>query len=201
MSDKSPQLTFFLLEYIRSLKERSRFEKTGFKNGLDWLILELGIQKNWLPIRTPFSIEANQKLKSKSEGELGVDIALLSKNKKQLYIFVLKDEKLNNTNWTKAGFETDIRKAASPNMKQEGLEKVQIVKIITAYNKDEDRNGVQLYEDLINTYSKQFGDKNQYKRKFERWNLSKIAEEIGSYLITPELLPNQLVLQRYKRFQ
>lgn len=188
-------LNYFLFEYIRSLKERSRFEKTGFKNGLDWLIFQLGIQKDWLSIRTPFSIDSERKLKPKSEGELGVDVSFLSKDRKTLYLFVLKDEKLNNTNWMKADFDTDIKKAANPNMKQEGLEKVQIVKIITAYNKDEDRNGVQLYEDLINTYSKQFGDKNQYERKFERWNLSKIAEEIGSYLITPELLPNQLTSQ------
>jgi len=195
MSNQMDRLTFFLLEYIRSLKERSRFEKTGFKNGLDWLIFELGIQKDWLSIRTPFSIETNQKLKSKSEGELGVDIAFLSKNKKNLYIFVLKDERLNNTNWTKAGFETDIKKASSPNMKQGGLEKVQTVKIITAYNKDEDRNGVQLYENLTNSFSKQFGSSNEYKREFERWNLVKIAEEVEGYLITPELLPNQLTSQ------
>lgn len=188
-------LEFFLFEYMRSLKERSRFEKTGFKNGLDWLISQLFIQKGWLSIRTPFSIDSEQKLKSKSEGEHGVDVSFLSKNKKHLYIFVLKDEKLNNTNWTKAGFDTDIRKAASPNMKQEGLEKVQTVKIITAYNKDEDKNGIELYDNLVNEFPSQFGEQNRYKRKFERWNLTKIVEEVGSHLITPNLLPNQLTSQ------
>ncbi len=195
MSSKSPQLNFFLLEYIRSLKERSRFEKTGFKNGIDWLIFELGIQKNWLPTRTPFSIDTEQKLKSKSEAELGIDIAFLSKNKRTLYIFVLKDEKLNNSNWTSAGFDTDIRKAASPDMKQEGLEKVQTIKIIIAYNKDEDRNGVELYENFTNGLPKYFGSNKEYKIKFERWNLTRIVEEVGNHLITPDLLPNQLTSQ------
>ena len=131
MSIKTSPITFFLLEYIRSLNERSRFEKSGFKNGLDWLILELGIQKGWLSFRTPFSIGKEQKLKSKSEGEFGIDIAFLSKNKRNLYIFVIKDEKLNNHNFTEANFDKDLRKAASPKMNQEGLEKVQKVIIIT----------------------------------------------------------------------
>jgi hypothetical protein len=188
-------LKHFLFEYILSLKERSRFEKTGFKNGLDWLLLELGIQKGWLSFRTPFSIEADKKLKSKSEVELGVDIAFLSKDKKELYIFVIKDEKLNNTNFTKADFDTDIRKAALPNMKQEGLEKVKTVKVITAYNKDEDKNGIQLYDNLTVQFPNQFGSEEQYKRVFERWNINKIVEEVESYAITPELLPNQLTSQ------
>jgi hypothetical protein len=192
---KETLLKYFLIEYIRSLKERSRFEKTGFKNGLDWLLLELGIQKGWLPIRSPFSIDSNQKLQSKSEGELGADISFLSEDKKTVYVFVIKDEKLNNTNWTGADFDKDIRNATSPDMTQEGLEQIENVRIVTAYNKDEDRNGIQLYERLIKTFSVQFGEKNQYKRGFERWNLIKITEEVGKNLITPELLPNHLTSQ------
>ncbi len=191
----SSNLNHFLYEYILSLKERSRFEKTGFKNGLDWLIYELGIQKGWLPLRTPFSVKPDQSLKSKSEGELGIDIAFLSKNKKNLYIFVLKDEKLNNSNWTGAGFDADIRKAIAPNMVQQGLTQVEIVKIITAYNKDDDRNGIELYQRLTNSYPTQFGKDNEYKRRFERWNLTKITEEVTNHLITPQLLPNHLTSQ------
>jgi hypothetical protein len=193
MENKS--LKYFLLEYVRSLKERSRFEKAGFKNGLDWLILELGVQKSWLPRRTPFSVEADQNLKSKTEGELGSDIVFLSRDKNSLYVFVLKDEKLNNTNWTEAGFDTDIRKASLPNMEQEGLEKVQTVKIITAYNKDDSKNGIQLYENLINGFSTRFGKNNQYERVYERWDINRIVEEVENHLITPELLPNQLTSQ------
>ena len=195
MSIKTSPITFFLLEYIRSLNERSRFEKSGFKNGLDWLILELGIQKGWLSFRTPFSIGKEQKLKSKSEGEFGIDIAFLSKNKRNLYIFVIKDEKLNNHNFTEANFDKDLRKAASPKMNQEGLEKVQKVIIITAYNKEEDRNGIELYENLINEFPDQFGSKAQYKRVFRRWNINRIVEEVKNSLLTPELLPNQLISQ------
>ncbi len=195
MQINNNSLKHFLLEYIRSLKERTRVEKTGFKNGLDWLIFQLGIQKEWLLVRSPFFIEADQKIKSKTEAEHGVDISFLSKDKKTLYIFVLKDEKLNNKNWTGSGFDTDIRNAASPNMKKEGFEKVQTVIIITAYNKGDDSTGIQSYENLINTFPGQFGTDNQYKMKFKRWNLTAIAEEVGSHLVTPELLPNQLTSQ------
>jgi hypothetical protein len=188
-------LNYFLIEYIRSLKERSRLEKTGFKNGLDWLILQLGIQKEWLPIRMPFSIEAEGGLRSKTEGELGIDISFLSKNKEDLYIFVLKDEKLNNRNWTNSGFVVDIQKASSPNMKAEELGKVQAVHIITAYNKDHDRNGVGLYENLTNSFSSKFGKHSEYRRTFQRWDLTRIVEEVGKHLITPGLLPNHLISQ------
>ncbi len=63
MSNNS--LKYFLFEYIRSLKERTRLEKTGFKNGLDWLIYQLGIQKGWILIRAPFSVENDKEPKSK----------------------------------------------------------------------------------------------------------------------------------------
>lgn len=195
MNEQINHTSFFLMEYIISLKERSRFEKTGFKNGLDWLIYELGIQKGWFPVRVSFSIDENGHLRSKSEGELGIDTSFLSTDKKELYIFVLKDEKLNNQNWTNAGFDTDIRKAASPNMQQEGFGKVEVIKIVTAYNKDEDRNGIELYTNLTNGFSEEFGKENQYQRLFERWNINTIVGEISNHLLSPELLPSHLTSQ------
>lgn len=188
-------LKHFLFEYVRSLKERTRLEKSGFKNGLDWLICQLGIQKGWVLVRAPFSVENNKEPKAKNEGEFGIDASFLSHDRTVLYLFVLKDERLINKNWTKESFDTDIKNASSPNMKEEGLEKVKTVKIITAYNKDDDKNGIELYERLTKSFSKQFGPTNEYERKYERWDISKIVEEVGSCLLTPDLLPNQVASQ------
>lgn len=188
-------LQYFLYEYVQSLKERSRFEKTGFKNGLDWLIVQYGLQQGWNLVRTPFSIDSSGRLQAKTEPEWGVDTSFLSENKEDLYIFVLKDEKLNNKNWTAADFDKDIRKAASPNMQQEEFDKVHSVTVITVYNKDDDKTGVQLYENLINEFPIRFGSSNQYERKFERWNINKVVSEIGQHIVTAELLPRHMVSQ------
>jgi len=184
-------LKHFLREYISSLKERSSFGK----NGLDWLIHQLGIQKGWNLIRSPFSIASDKNLKHKVEAEFGIDVSFLSGDATILYIFVLKDERLTNSNWFKEGFEADIRNASTPNMKQEGLEKVQSVQIITAYNKDDERNGIQLYENVVDSYSGQFGKSEEYSREYKRWNLSKIVEEVEGHLLTPDLLPNPIASQ------
>src|SRR5580704_2208515 len=107
----------FLTYYIRSLGERTREEQTGTKFGFDWVIYNLGLAAGWTPYRLPFlRASGSETSKSKTEGEFGVDLAFISSDGKTLFIFVLKDEVLNNANWTKHSFDTDLRNASAPDL-------------------------------------------------------------------------------------
>jgi len=180
----------FLTNYISSLLERTRIEKKSIKLGFDWLIYQLALAKNWQPIRLPFFRQSEGVVKTKTEAEFGVDLSFLSPTRKELYIFVLKDEALTNLNWTRHNFDRDIRMAAAPDLQLQGLEMVNSVKVILAYNKDEDQNGIELYKRLIASLPQKIG--NNVSLSFERWNLTKIVEEVESHLMSPELLPQYL---------
>jgi len=187
-------LNVFLTEYIVSLSERTRVEKDGVKIGFDQLIYSLALAKNWQPIRIPFFRQnAHGITTTKTEAEFGVDLAFLDPSKTELYIFVLKDEALTNRNWTKNNFDTDIRMATAPGLEMAGLELVKTVKVILAYNKDEDKNGIELYNRLINSLGTAI--RNNISLSFERWNLSRIVEEAKHNLLSPELLPLHLSRQ------
>ncbi|MCK4402307.1 MAG: hypothetical protein KAV98_00810 [Dehalococcoidia bacterium] len=187
-------LNFFLTEYILSLSERTRFEKDGAKWGFDQLIYSLAIAKDWQLIRIPFFRQgAHGTTTTKTEAEFGVDLAFLDPSKTELYVFVLKDETLTNRNWTTNNFDTDIRMAATPSLEMAGLESVRAVKVILAYNKDEDHNGVELYDRLVSSLGTLIN--NKVSLSFERWNLSKIVEEAKLNLLSPELLPLHLSRQ------
>jgi len=192
----------FLTNYLISLKERTRFEKiksvkskdkdsskSSLQFGFDWVIYNLGIAKNWIPLELPFFRNADIKeFKAKTGAQYGVDISFYYK--KQLIVFVLKDERLNNSNWYDSGFEKDIRNASAPNIS--ALESLAInkVKIILAYNKDEDSTGIQLFENLVSNLPTTIY--NGFKIKYERWNLTRLVEEVGNSLMTPDLLPQHL---------
>lgn len=181
----------FLTDYICSLLERTRVEKDTIKLGFDWLIYQIALASNWLPVRLPFFRQAGDgTIKTKTEPEFGVDLSFLLPSKQELYIFVLKDEILNNKNWISHGFDRDIRMAAAPDLQLQGLESVNLVKVILAYNKDEDQTGIKLYNQLIASLPTKIGD--NVSLSFERWNLTKIVEEIESHLMSPELLPQHL---------
>lgn len=187
-------LNVFLTEYIISLSERTRFEKDDVKLGFDHLIYSLALAKNWQPIRMPFfRQDAHGTTATKTEAEFGVDFAFLDPSKTELYIFVLKDEALTNSNWTKNHFDTDIRMAATPDLEIAGLELVKTVKVILAYNKDENQNGIEMYNRHVNFLGTAI--RNNISLSFERWNLSKIVEEVKHNLLSPELLPLHLSRQ------
>jgi len=187
-------LNVFLTEYILSLSERTRDEKDGVKLGFDQLIYSLALAKNWQPIRIPFfRQDAHGATTTKTEAEFGVDCAFLNPSKTELYIFVLKDEALTNSNWKKNNFDPDIRMAATPNLKMSELESVSTVKVILAYNKDEDHNGVELYDRLVSSLGTVIN--NKISLSFERWNLSRIVAEAKLYLLSPEFLPLHLSRQ------
>ncbi len=178
----------FITNYILSLKERTRNEKGKVKFGFDWIIYQLQLQKGEYPIRLPFiRSEKIEEFKTKTEPEFGVDLSFLNKAEKILSIFVLKDEALQYKNWISKGFDSDLRRASCPDLKGLDLFKV---RIILAYNKDEDDAGIKSFEDFSSSNNKTIGE--NVILSFERWNISRIVEEIENHLFTPDLLPQHL---------
>jgi hypothetical protein len=184
-------LNTFLTDYICSLYERTRSEKKGLKIGFDWIIYKLASTRDWIPIRLPFYRDiAGEISKPKTEAEFGIDLSFLLPSGEELYIFVLKDEPLTYKNWTQYNFDKDLRMAATPDLTYPELSKVKEVKVILAFNKDEDQNGIKAFTDLIHTFQSKIN--NNVSMTFERWNLTKLVEEIKKDLITPDLLPQHL---------
>lgn len=190
----NPSLNIFLVNYINSLGERTRKDKKTINIGFDWIIYNLALAKNWTPVRLPFFRQANiQAAKTKTEAEFGIDMSFLTHKKDELLIFVLKDEILNNKNWNKSNFDSDLRMAASPDLSSNELSKVKSIRVILAYNKDEDQTGIKLFNNLTSSFGKKI--RNNKSRLFERWNLTKITEEVKTHLISPDLLPQHLSSQ------
>jgi hypothetical protein len=182
------QKTSFLTYYVRSLAERTRVEKSGTKLGFDWVIYNLALAADWTPHRLPFLRGGSDEFSTtKTEPEYGIDLAFLSSDRRQLFVFVLKDEVLNNQNWGKHSFDVDLRKAAAPDLSAQGAEDVREVHVILAYNKDEDQAGVELFNRLAAGLGTKVGD--LATLSFERWNLTTITERVRDGLLTPSLLP------------
>jgi hypothetical protein len=181
----------FVTNYLATLKERTRSEKTGIVFGFDWVMYNLGIALGWQPIRLPFlrnpTAEAAQ---NKTEAEFGVDLAFITTNGEKLTIFALKDESLTYKHWTANNFDIDLRRAASPDLTKPEFSNVKSVTIILAYNKDEDARGLESYTLCVASLGTRVAD--HVKLSFERWNLSKISDMIQCHLLSPELLPQHL---------
>lgn len=184
-------LNIFLTNYIMSLAERTRIEKNDIKIGFDWIIYNLALINDWIPIRLPFFRQPELLAgKTKTEAEFGIDLCFLLPNKEELYIFVLKDEELNNQNWIKHNFDTDLRKAITPDLSSVDQSTLKTVKIILAYNKDEDNAGIELFNRFVASAPSKIGD--EISLSLERWNITRIFEEVKSNLISPDLLPQHL---------
>src|SRR3989338_738048 len=107
----------FFINYILSLGERTRREKNDIKIGFDWIIYNLALAKGWIPVRLPFFRNPSSLSgKTKTEAEFGIDMSFLNQNREELFIFVLKDEVLNNKNWTNNDFDKDLRMALCPDL-------------------------------------------------------------------------------------
>lgn len=180
----------FLTYYIRSLAERTRAEKKGTKYGFDWIIYNLALTDDLIPYRLPFfRASSDQMSKTKTEAEFGIDLSFISRDGKTLTIFVLKNEALTNATWTENGFDGDLRRAAAPDLTPAEFSDVERVLIVLAYNKDEDQNGIQLYENLTRSFGTRIADDVQLS--FERWNLTLLTEKVREKLLTPTLLPQR----------
>jgi hypothetical protein len=182
--------TSFLTYYIRSLAERTRLEKAGTKFGFDWIIYNLALADDLTPYRLPFFRAGPSEIsKTKTEAEFGVDSSFLSADRTYLYIFVLKDEVLSNSTWTANDFDGDLRRAAAVDLSPTEFKDVREVKIVLAYNKDEDQTGIKLYDNLAKALGTKIGD--NVRLAFERWNLTALTEKVKAKLLTPTLLPQR----------
>lgn len=182
------EVTSFLTYYVQSLAERTRVEKAETKYGFDWIIYNLALAEDLVPVRLPFLRAGGAEIsKTKTEAELGVDFAFLSKDGQALAIFALKDEPLTNSTWKAENFDSDLRMAVAPDLTARGLENVKSVRVILAYNKDEDAVGVQLFENLARALGTRVGD--HVTLNIDRWNLTIIVEKVKASLLNPSLLP------------
>jgi hypothetical protein len=183
-------ITSFLTYYVRSLAERTRVEKASTKFGVDWVIYNLALAEDLRPYRLPFFRSGPDEIsKTKTEAEFGVDCSFLSPDGQTLTIFVLKDEELRNATWVGNGFDADLRKAAAPDLTPPEFKDVRAVRIVLAYNKDEDQNGIQLFSNLAKALGTKVSD--DVTLSFERWNLTAIVEAVKLRLLTPSLLPQK----------
>lgn len=186
--------TSFLTYYIRSLAERTRVEKSGTKYGFDWVIYNIGLSEDWTPLRLPFIRSGGESIsKTKTENEFGVDFAFLSPNGAELVVFALKDEVLNSKNWTSHSFDSDLRKAAIPDLTAIEMSDVKLVRVILAYNKDEDQAGLRLFRQFVENQPEQL--RRGTKLEFDRWNLTTLVERVQNKLLSPSLLPQKFFSQ------
>ncbi len=185
-------ITTFLSGYLHSLREVTRDEKTGSKYGFDHIILKLAEAEEWTPLRLAFHRGGRDSApKPKTEREHGEDFKAISKDGSTLIIFVLKDEPLTYANWIAERFEWDLRRAAAQDLSATEFSSVKSVRVILAYNKDEDANGVESYERTTRSLGTKVGDTAQLT--FERWNLTELTNRVRDKLIgSPALLPEKL---------
>jgi len=181
-------VTNFLTNYIRSLSEESRDEQRGPRFGFDRIIHELALADDLIPVRLSFYREGDGKLSQpKKEAEHGVDQSFVSRDGKQLFVFVLKDEVLSYRNWIAENFDSDLRRARDQDLTVPELARVEEVCVVLAYNKDEDEEGVESFDKFVNASDSKIGGKATLR--FERWNLTRVTEKARQKLLTPSLLP------------
>lgn len=180
----------FVTYYLQGLTERTRREKSGAKWGIDWVVYNLGLAKFGKPIRLPFIRSGDLGYpQSKSEAEFGIDLAFLSDDNRELTIFVLKDEPLTNGTWTRNDFDRDLRMAIAPDLRAQELSSVESVAIVLVYNKDDQQNGVELFERFVAAAPTKIAD--HVRLSLTRWNLSDLVELTIQHVLSPSLLPER----------
>ena len=184
----------YITNYLLSLSERSyRTNKGDFQIGFDWIIYQYGLFKKWQPIRYPFHIERKgQMITHKTEAEFGIDFSFYDKRSRTVIVFLLKADKLTYNNWTQKDFDSDLRRAINPDLEniEIDFEKIEKYKIITAYNKNDDKKGIECYENSIKSAPKKIYDK--IDLEFERWNIDRLVQEVTENLLSADILPNNL---------
>lgn len=181
-----------ITNYILSLAERTQVLKDGeHKIGFDWVIYQYGLSKKWQPIRLPFNREMAS-ITHKTEAEFGIDLCFWDKKNKSIISFVLKADKLTYANWLQKGFKDDIERALTPNFDNIGinLSKIKTYKIITVYNKDDNKDGINSYENLVKSSNRVIYQ--NINIDFDRWNIDKLVEEVIETTLTPDVLPSHL---------
>lgn len=184
----------YITNYLLSLSERSyRTSKGDYQVGFDWIIYQYGLSQKWQPIRYPFHIECKgQIITHKTEAEFGIDFSFYDKRSKTIIVFLLKADKLTYNNWTQKDFDRDLRQAINPNLEniEIDLKKIEKYKIITVYNKNDDKKGIECYENFIKATPKKIY--NKIDLEFERWNIDRLVKEVTENLLNADILPNNL---------
>ncbi|MDB4265141.1 hypothetical protein N9891_00170 [bacterium] len=182
-------ITNFLSGYIRSLREETREEKDGTKYGFDHLVFQITQADEMLPLRLAFFRTSNGVPKPKKESEFGEDLKVISPDGKILVVYVLKAVPLTYKEWT-SNFDKDMRLAISQDLGDPGLSKVEEVKIVLVYNKDDKAEGIKAYENFVAASGTKVGD--HAKLVFERWDLTMLTEQVREKLLTsPSFLPEK----------
>lgn len=186
----TPESTrMFLRQYVASLSEETQHTKNGDRFGFDYLVEQLGAAEGWLLHRAPSHPPATSAdlPQPKKEEEHGVDFAFLTQDRRELIIFVLKDEKLTYRNFDAQSFRTDLSRASAQDLTTPELGGVTAVRVVLAYNKSEDEEGVEEFDRLVLKLGTKAGD--HASLRFERWNLDRLVDELHQKVFTPALLP------------
>jgi hypothetical protein len=184
-------ITTFLTGYLHSLSEETRNEKKGTRYGFDQIILQLAQAENWFPLRLAFHRGAKGKEpKPKKEAEHGVDLKFLADDGRTLIVFVLKDEPLTYRNWEDEKFHSDLHRASEQDLTRPELRGVKTVRIILAYNKGEEEEGVEEFDTFVKSRGSRVGAKG--KITFERWNLETLTALMRAKLLnSPAIVPER----------
>lgn len=184
----------YITNYLLSLSERSYRRNNGdFQIGFDWIIYKYGLIKNWQPVRYPFNIEPSGNVVShKTEAEYGIDLNFYDVETNTIIVFLLKADRLNYKNWTEKNFDYDLRRAVNPNFSdiEIDINSIKTYKIITVYNKNDDKKGVECYENFVSSSNTFIY--NNINVEFERWNIDRLTKEVNDNLLTADVLPNNL---------
>jgi len=121
------------------------------------------------------------------EAEHGIDFAFLTRDRRELIIFVLKDEKLTYKNFDAHNFRSDLSRASAPELDVPELASVTAVRVILAYNKGEEEEGIEEYTRLTKKMGTKVGD--HVTLSFDRWNLERLVDEFHQKIFTPAFLP------------
>lgn len=184
-------ITTFLSGYLHSLREETRDEKTGAKFGFDHVVLKLAEADNLIPLRLAFHRGGRASApKPKKEHEFGEDLKVISRDGTQLTVFVLKDEPLTYKNWTVQGFEKDLTHAVAQDLTAPELRRVNEVRVVLIYNKDEEARGVDAFDKFVKSRPPKVGE--SAKLVIERWNLTDLTERVRVNLAaSPAVLPER----------
>ncbi|HTJ77841.1 MAG TPA: hypothetical protein VL357_02500 [Rariglobus sp.] len=181
-------LHLFLSHYLSALSEETQQTVAGRRFGFDHVIEQLGVAHGWQVHRTPSHSGIGDTLpKPKKEPEHGIDYAFFSADRTALLIFVLKDEALTYKNFTAERFDTDLRRASQHDLTLPEYSAIKGVRVILAYNKNDDEEGIEEFTRLTKTLGTKVGD--HATLEFERWNLERLVTEVEAKLLTPALLP------------
>jgi hypothetical protein len=184
----TPEIRIFLSNYLSSLSEETQETTAGRRFGFDHVIEQLGPAKGWLLYRRPSHPGIDGKLpKPKKEPEHGVDYAFFSPDRTVFHVLVLKDEALTYKNFRNERFDIDLSSAARQDLSLPEFQTVRTVRVILAYNKSEEEEGVEEYDRLAKSLGTKVGD--HAVLEFERWNLDRLVTEVEEFLLTPALLP------------